>query len=535
MTTSDGALQQIRDVSPSNADFLEELKERLTCAQPILLLPFVGAGLSVPMGLPSWADFLTRLAGECGKAGEVATLLKARAYEEAAEAAEQGLGKELFNRRIAHTFGKRKSQECQLVGAVLALPDLTGGAVVTTNFDYILERVFSEAGKPFEHVVWGAQVDSIRRAVGDNKPFLLKLHGDAEERTGRVLTKSEYDRHYAPGDPEGLRAQLGRVFQGHRLLFLGCSLNSDRTTEVLSEVLKQASGQEHYAIVERPASDEEFFAKQKQLGERGILPIWYPNKRHELIEPLLRWVASLLPLPSTAPELVLERPAQRRIEVRNELDLLIPYQRTTEFSGRDRELASLGAWVQSDAPVSVRVLTGPGGSGKTRLAVELLEWLEEKEPGAWNLGFLTQAEMERFSGVQNLSRWQRRKPVLAVLDYAAGAAERLRAWIEQLSAAEPGGAKLRLLLLEREAGLETGWLSTILPRGYGKAAAAGLFDPPEPVRLQPVAEAADRRSVLRTAISAGASLRGIPAPQCRRKLKAAFLIAGWPSRNGAIR
>jgi hypothetical protein len=95
-----------------------------------------------------------------------------------------------------------------LKGAVLALADLAGGAVVTTNFDRILERVFADAGSPFKHVVWGSQVDSIQRAVAENQPFLLKIHGDAEERSGRVLTKSEYEKRYASGDPAGLRAQL---------------------------------------------------------------------------------------------------------------------------------------------------------------------------------------------------------------------------------------------------------------------------------------------------------------------------------------
>ncbi len=46
--------------------------------------------------------------------------------------------------------------------------------------------------------------------------------------------------------------------------------------DVLSGVLKQASGARHIAIVEKPAADTEFFAKQRLLGTRGILPIWYP-------------------------------------------------------------------------------------------------------------------------------------------------------------------------------------------------------------------------------------------------------------------
>ena len=514
MVPIDEALRKIREAWPSNGDYLDDLKDRLTGAHPIPLVPFVGAGLSMPMGFPSWRYFLEGLAGECGKSGEVAALLAEGKYEEAAETVEQALGPTIFHRRLAHTFGARPSNQCELKGAVLALPDLAGGAVVTTNFDRILERVFAEASSPFEHVAWGSQVDSMRQAMAENKPFLLKIHGDGEERSGRVLTKSEYDRHYAPGDPDGLRAQLGRVFQGRTLLFLGCSLGADRTMDVLAGVLRQASGLEHFAILEKPASDDQFFAKQRRLGERGILPIWYPAGRHELIEPLLHWIASLEPsVRVPGPELVLERPSQRKKEIRIELDLLIPYQRTTEFVGRRTELESLQAWVRSEAAESVRVVTGGGGSGKTRLAVELLGWLEVAQPGQWNCGFLTQAEIERFSALQNLSHWRRRKPVLAVVDYAAGAAASLRVWLEQLAAVENGGAKLRLLLLEREANLSSGWLSSTIGRGHSAAAVRGLFDPPEPVRLEVVAEAADRRSVLRATVEAGAARRGVTAPR----------------------
>jgi hypothetical protein len=212
------------------------------------------------------------------------------------------------------------------------------------------------------------------------------------------------------------------------------------------------------------------------------------------------------------PELVLEQPSQRKTEIRSELDLLIPYQRTTEFVGRGKELESLRAWLESEAAISVRVVTGHGGSGKTRLAVELLEWLAGAEPQQWNCGFLTPAEMERFSGLHNLSQWGRRKPMLAVVDYAAGSAGRLRVWMEQLAAAEHEGEKLRLLLLEREASLEAGWLASVISYGYSAAAVRALLDPLEPVRLDTLAEAADRRSVLRATVKAGAALRGVTAP-----------------------
>src|SRR5579872_7186603 len=138
------AVDQIRTVCPSNAGFLDDLRDRLACARTISLLPFVGAGLSVPMGFPCWREFLGNLAAECGQAIAVESLVKEGRFEEAAEVVERELGEAIFNRRVAHTFGERTSKQCELKGAVLALPDLADGAVVTTNFDRVLERVFAE-------------------------------------------------------------------------------------------------------------------------------------------------------------------------------------------------------------------------------------------------------------------------------------------------------------------------------------------------------------------------------------------------------
>ena len=61
MVPIDEALIKIYQTWPSNQDFLDDLKDRLTVAQPIPLVPFVGAGLSMPMGFPSWRSFLTGL------------------------------------------------------------------------------------------------------------------------------------------------------------------------------------------------------------------------------------------------------------------------------------------------------------------------------------------------------------------------------------------------------------------------------------------------------------------------------------------
>lgn len=57
----------------------------------------------------------------------------------------------------------------------------------------------------------------------------------------------------------------------------------------------------------------------------------------------------------------------------------------SNFRGRESELLSLNKWVEQDNPVSLRFITGPGGSGKNRLAAEFARSLQLKE---WSAGFV---------------------------------------------------------------------------------------------------------------------------------------------------
>ena len=129
------------------------------------------------------------------------------------------------------------------------------------------------------------------------------------------------------------------------------------------------------------------------------------------------------------PHLMLTRYVARR-QIRKDLDRLSPYSRSTPLLGREEELASLHAYLSNPRPVLVRVLIGAGGSGKTRLALELCE---QSSATGWDAGFVTRTELHRFFGQQNLSSWGWHKPTIIVVDYAAEHARLLGQWLDELA------------------------------------------------------------------------------------------------------
>jgi hypothetical protein len=214
--------------------------------------------------------------------------------EEAAEALQNAFGHEAaFQDFMLRTFGAAKLQNKALPAAVSVLPALTRGPVITTNFDPVVETVFSNAGHGFERVVRGAEIDTFGRVLDQWLPFLLKLHGDADDRTHRILTAKEYRRHYGNavgGDPATVAAQLERILIRGQLLFLGCSLNADRLLTLLAAVHQRYGNVVHYAIVERPERADVFQSREAFLAQRGIRPIWYPTGRHAVVAGLLEFL-----------------------------------------------------------------------------------------------------------------------------------------------------------------------------------------------------------------------------------------------------
>ncbi len=122
--------------------------------------------------------------------------------------------------------------------------------------------------------------------------------------------------------------------------------------------------------------------------------------------------------------------------------LLRPDQHVVDFTGRDVEQTILNAWCASPEGGSVRVIAGPGGSGKTRLAFRAAAVFEAAR-GQWQL-----VPAGREARALAAARARTPGPVLLVVDDAETRAE-----LAPLLAAvlgDPG--RVRVLLLARALG-----------------------------------------------------------------------------------
>ena len=252
------------------------------------LVPFVGAGLSIPSGYPSWTAFLYQCCDESGIDKSVLSqLLSDGLYEDAAQVLHDDMTSPVFNELLESTFDVERNIE----GAIHYLPYIFNDKhVLTTNFDTILERVYESKERAFDagSVKSGRSLVEISRVLQAKPRSLIKIHGTCNQVTDRVLLHTEYETAYQnSGEVSNF---FDRVIFRDALLFLGASLNADRTIKKMAEIVTEKghdSLTRHYAFLALNEGDDRI-ERKRMLACANIFPIWYAEGEHdESIEALL--------------------------------------------------------------------------------------------------------------------------------------------------------------------------------------------------------------------------------------------------------
>jgi tetratricopeptide (TPR) repeat protein len=115
------------------------------------------------------------------------------------------------------------------------------------------------------------------------------------------------------------------------------------------------------------------------------------------------------------------------------------------FHGREPEIAALTEWLNGPHRIDARLVIGPGGQGKTRLARRLAERAGADGWAAGFVGDLPAPLLRRLSRV--------RRPLLLVFDYAETRAEDLSRIALACGARDGECGPVRLLLLARSSGI----------------------------------------------------------------------------------
>lgn len=273
---------------------------------------------------------------------------------------------------LEHLFRRMQALQPSDAYKLLVLLAEAGGvdAVITTNFDLMLERAQSQLGRDvFQVYAPGVArpyvISPHPRFELPKKPY-LKLHGDLESRSVMLLTATELE---TPFYDESMVQLLGSILSSHDLVVIGYGGNDPALARIIADSTLASDNRIFWCTVRSPHSNSALFAK---IGARAnFISISFDHLMMELARPVLE-----------RPSLAVSTP----IYVRCLFDWRLDYcnreylQAYGERGGRSmvdtyvprRTIEErLTAFLQPNHPLAI--ISGPSGCGKTTIGLRLLK------------------------------------------------------------------------------------------------------------------------------------------------------------------
>lgn len=243
---------------------MNELAEAIRNNKAIL---FVGAGLSMNLGLPSFNSLIGKLAEELEFDPELFQM--SGDYLTLAEYYYQVKGKLGPLRSWMDTTWHSGDVDISESLIHKAIVELEFPAIYTTNYDRWIEKSFEYWKSPYSKITNVSDIASAK----EGQTQIIKFHGDFDDDESIVLTQSSYFERMNFESP--LDIKLRSDVLGKTVLFLGYSLSDINIRYLLFRLQKQWEKEgsdetrpKSYIFLARPN-----VVQEQILHARGVVPI----------------------------------------------------------------------------------------------------------------------------------------------------------------------------------------------------------------------------------------------------------------------
>jgi len=277
---------------------------------------FVGSGLSVAAGYPTWKSLVDKLMDAATRA-QPRRDLGLKAYVKngdlltLAEFARSKLGKHEYVTLLKKVFDQPLPP--QNVHRFIARTDYR--AVVTTNYDRLIETTFTFERGTAPSTFTSDSIGAMATAFWTPDAFVFKLHGDTNFPESLILTAQDYDRSILR--VPHLRSFLQAVFINYTVLFVGYSLSDPDFQVLLKELtaIFQGYTPQHYALIPNPQGFTTEYL-QKSMNIQAM--VYDPKDGHAAVEKVLSELQKVAPF--KRPKLYAQPETTARMVVREDTE-----------------------------------------------------------------------------------------------------------------------------------------------------------------------------------------------------------------------
>jgi NAD-dependent SIR2 family protein deacetylase len=159
--------------------FLKEYPETLNDGAGAV---FVGAGVSMAAGYPSWASLPREIGDELG--------VSSRDVHDLAALAQWSIQESGSATRVRNVIKEQIGRDHPIPQTLEVIARLPVEHIWTTNYDRLVERAFKDIAKPID-TVSGAKDLSLKRTPGATR--LYKMHGSVDRLDDIVISTDDYE------------------------------------------------------------------------------------------------------------------------------------------------------------------------------------------------------------------------------------------------------------------------------------------------------------------------------------------------------
>jgi hypothetical protein len=243
------------------------LEEYPTALNEGLGTVFVGAGMSMAAGYPSWANLLREIGDEMG--------VSSRDIHDLAALAQWSIQESGSATRIRNVIKEKIGVERTVPSTLEIIARLPVAHIWTTNYDRLIERAFADIDRPLD-TVSGAKDLSLKPTPGAAR--LYKMHGSVERLDDIVISTDDYELFRAKRG--GYLPLLQAHLTGTSMLFVGISFTDPNVRHVLSLIRETFTDAppEHFAIV-RPPHPGDFDSEDEYKARLAQHNLWARDLR----------------------------------------------------------------------------------------------------------------------------------------------------------------------------------------------------------------------------------------------------------------